>query len=66
MSGPETPPAKSTDVRQHQSPVDLALEASATRVRGVVVSAMQDAARLTMALEAGRGNMSVVPNMLWN
>jgi len=64
-SGPETPPAKPTDMREQQSPVDLALEAKATLVRGVIVSAMQDTARLTMALE-GRGSMGALPNKLWN
>jgi hypothetical protein len=49
-SGLETPPAKSTEIRKQQSPVDLTLEAKATPVNGVVVSAMQDAARLAVAL----------------
>jgi hypothetical protein len=50
-SGPETPPAKPTEMREQQSPVDMTLEAKVTPVSGVIVSAMQDAARLTMALE---------------
>jgi hypothetical protein len=45
--------------------VDLTLEAKATPVSGIVVSAMQDAARLAVALD-GRGQSGVLPNKLWN
>ena len=62
MSESATPPAKPTGVRQQQSPVNLALEAKATPVSE---SAMQDAARLSMALE-GRGSMGALPNKLWD
>ena len=47
-SGPETPPKKPIDLRQHQSPADLSLEARASRDAGIVVRAMQGKAQLTM------------------
>ena len=57
---------KPTNVHRHQSPVNLSLKASATRVSGIVVSAMQDEARLTVALEAGGGDRSAFPDKVWN